>query len=195
MWEREGRLAQARALYASAHARLPAYAHATSHLAALLAQDGERARAIVLLEPLLVSSDDPEVPAQLASIYAAEGRTVEASAMLERARRGYEERVARHPEAYADHAARFWMGVGGEPARALSLAQANLALRQSEPAYQLAIEAALAAGDRAAACRAADASQKSEHRGKPLLAAAWRAYTACGQKSDADAIDDLLARR
>jgi tetratricopeptide (TPR) repeat protein len=195
MWEREGQLARARALYASAHARLPVYEHATAHLAGLLAEEGERAAAIALLAPLLASSDDPEIPAQLATLYTAEGRRGDAAAMLGRARQGYDERLARHPEAFADHAARFFMGVGGDPGRARTLARANLERRQSEPAYQLAIEAALAAGANADACHAADGARRLDHLGKPLLAAAWRAYTACGQKRDADAIDVLLARR
>ncbi len=68
MWERAGQTTRARALYASAHTRLPAYAHATAHLALLEDQAGDRARAIALLEPLLVSSDDPEIPGLLSPL-------------------------------------------------------------------------------------------------------------------------------
>ncbi len=195
MWEREGRVAQARALYASAHARLPAYAHAAAHLASLVAREGERAQAIALLTPLLESSDDPEIPGLLAPLLRDAGRADEAAAMLARARRGYEDLSARHLEAFADHAARFWMSAGADAGKAHALAQANLKLRQSEPAYLLAIEAALAAGDERDACSTADAARTRSHVGKPLLAVAWRAYTACGRKADATAVDALLATR
>jgi len=37
-------------------------------------------------------------------------------------RRGYAELAARHLEAYADHAARFWMAAGGDSKKAHALA-------------------------------------------------------------------------
>jgi len=39
--------------------------------------------------------------------------------------------LARRPEAYADHAAAFFMGVGNRPQRAVELASANWKLRDT----------------------------------------------------------------
>jgi hypothetical protein len=49
--------------------------------------------------------------------------------------------MARHPEAYADHAAEFWLTVGGDPRRALRLAQQNLARRPTPRAQALVTRA------------------------------------------------------
>ena len=51
----------------------------------------------------------------------------------------------RFPEAFADHAARFYLGF--RPARALALARMNLAARRTAEAYELALGAAVAAGE------------------------------------------------
>lgn len=45
---------------------------------------------------------------------------------------------AGHPEAYADHAAEFWLSVGGDPRRALRLARQNLTFRPTPRAHALA---------------------------------------------------------
>ncbi len=49
----------------------------------------------------------------------------------ERAAAAYERLLARRPEAYADHAAAFFMGVGNRPQRAVELATANWKLRNT----------------------------------------------------------------
>jgi hypothetical protein len=43
----------------------------------------------------------------------------------------YERLLARRPEAYADHAAAFFMGIGNRPQRAVDLARANRKLRDT----------------------------------------------------------------
>lgn len=48
-----------------------------------------------------------------------------------------DELIARHPEAYADHAAEFWLSVGGDPRRALRLARQNLTFRPTPRAHAL----------------------------------------------------------
>jgi hypothetical protein len=49
----------------------------------------------------------------------------------------YDELLARHHDAFADHAAEFWLTIGGDPERALSLARQNLSLRQTRRARAL----------------------------------------------------------
>ncbi|WP_435863378.1 IS110 family transposase [Streptomyces mirabilis] len=57
---------------------------------------------------------------------------------------GYGELVLRHPEAYADHAADFWLTVGADVERSLQLALQNLAFRQTARAHALFQRAVLA---------------------------------------------------
>jgi len=190
MWQREGRLARARELLEAAVARLPAYAPAVAHLAGIEAQTGNRARAIALLRPLVDGSDDPEYPGQLADLLRADGKSDEARALREKASARYQELLAKHPEAFADHAARFYLA--DEPKRALPLAEKNLAARKTPDAYALVIECALAAGDQARACAAADAASTakllptSHHH-----VVAWKAYSACNRADRA--ADELRA--
>ena len=54
----------------------------------------------------------------------------------------YEALLARHPLAYADHAAEFYLGAGHDPARALAWARTNLLNRETRRAFELAIRAA-----------------------------------------------------
>ena len=139
--ERNGKRERAKAHYARAIALLPLYARAASHLAAL----SRPADAVALLEPIAASSDDPEVLAQLSDALRRSGRAAEADERRGAAIARYEELLARHPAAFADHAASMWLGIGRDPARALPLARANLAVRHTSDAYELVLTAALAA--------------------------------------------------
>jgi hypothetical protein len=61
----------------------------------------------------------------------------------------YDELVVRHPEAFADHAAEFWLTVGGNSNEALRLARLNLEVRKTPRAHELmsrALKANEAAG-------------------------------------------------
>jgi hypothetical protein len=49
--------------------------------------------------------------------------------------------LARRPEAYVDHAAAFFMGVGNRPQLAVDLASANLKLRDTPRSRSLFAEA------------------------------------------------------
>jgi tetratricopeptide (TPR) repeat protein len=144
MWESAGRSDRARPLFESALARLPGYAAAAGHLAHLLAAFGdpdglERAR--LLLEPLVAQTDDPEYVGQLGALYRQMHRSEEGARLIRRATLGYETLLARYPAAFSDHAARFYLHVAGDPKRALALAQANLAVRQTPDAKDLLAEA------------------------------------------------------
>jgi len=91
---------------------------------------GQLDEAVALITPLLTIADDPEYRATYAEIIAARGDR-EATSEAERAAAQYELLLARRPEAYADHAAAFFMGVGDRPQRALELASANWKLRDT----------------------------------------------------------------
>jgi tetratricopeptide (TPR) repeat protein len=184
MWEQAGQIERARRFYEGAHERLSVHAGVTSRLAAVEALLGKRTRAIGLLRELTAQSDDPEYQAQLAELLRDDGKTAEAEALLARARTRYEELVKKHPAAFADHAARFWLGAGKDPARALPLAEKNLEVRRTPEAYQLVIRAGLAAKKPERACTAADQALKSAQPAW-LKEAATRAFAACGRKASA----------
>ena len=100
--------------------------------------------AAALITPLAETSDDPEYRAIYAEILAARG---DGNAAREAglAAEAYELLLARRPEAYADHAAAFFIGVGKRPERALELALANLELRDTPRSRKLLARAQHAA--------------------------------------------------
>ncbi|MGE5185114.1 MAG: hypothetical protein ACM31C_23760 [Acidobacteriota bacterium] len=176
LYELKGEMAAARELYAAAHARLPAL-EATTHLARAMMATGDRDGARQLVDAALAQDRHPEL-LELA------GELDGNPAHVAEAKREWERYVAALPEAFSDHAARFYLAGGADPARALVLARANLANRDTREARALVVEAALAAKDSHAACEAVG----------PLLApaalrsqqfVAWRALTACGRTDEA----------
>jgi hypothetical protein len=186
LWQRQGRAAHARPCFAAAVARVPGYAPAVSHLAAVEAALGARARAIALLRPLAAASDDPAYAGELAALLRADGAGAEAARLAAQARARYATLLARHPAAFADHAARFYLAAGDDAARALALARLNLAARPTAEAHELVITAALAAGAPDAACAAA-ARALAARRALGLSLTAARAFAACGRRAEAAA--------
>lgn len=174
MWERAGELDRARQHLADAHARLPLYAHAAAHLAAL----EPPSRAVAILEPVARSADDPQILAQLAEARRLAGAGDDA-ALLEQARRRFEELERRHPLAIADHAAAFWLGAGRDPARGAALAQKNVEARPTAQAHELLVDALGQAGKKDAACAAAEEALKLRYPTPRLLDIARRAFKAC----------------
>ncbi|MCX4515357.1 tetratricopeptide repeat protein [Streptomyces sp. NBC_01619] len=144
MWHREGDLDAARACYEAARRRVPDYAPALGHLAEVELLRGSPPAAVALLRPLTRTSDDPEYASHLAAALHAGGRVHEAQQWRERAVTGYDDLVVRHPEAYADHAAEFWLTVGADADRGLELALQNLTFRQTARAHALFQRAVLA---------------------------------------------------
>jgi tetratricopeptide (TPR) repeat protein len=141
MWLKHNDLKCARHWFEAAWRRLPAFAQAECHLAEVEYGLGERNGAILRLRRLASVADDPDYAAQLARMLAETDLAEEASVWHKRAEERYEQLVARHPEAFADHAADFWLSVGNEPQRALSLAQLNLKVRNTPGARALVARA------------------------------------------------------
>ena len=137
LWMEHDDLRRAHAWCAAAVRRLPAYVPAHGHLAELDAALGETAAAIARLRPLALASDDPDYATQLARILGEGGQTLEAQTWRAKAEARYDELLSHHPDAFADHAAEFWLTVGGDPERAVSLAKHNLSLRQTPRARDL----------------------------------------------------------
>lgn len=179
MWMREGNLERARELFAAAHLRLPEYAAAQGHLAEVEAALGQTDSAIELLRPLAEASDDPDYAAQLARILHDAKRPTESRPWRDVAAARYDELMARHPEAFADHAAEFWLGAGDDATKALAFAQTNLENRPTARAYELVLQAALAARQPEVACLAATHVRALAHVWPSLDELAGRASVTC----------------
>jgi len=151
MWMHEGQLDRARDHLIAARRYVPAYAPAEGHFAEVEAELGHFDLAIALLIPLATSSDDPDYAAQLARICDAHaGYPDDARYWRERAAARYDELIAAYPEAFADHAAEFWLAAGGDPRKALTLARRNLEIRKTPRAGSL-VSRAIAADEAAGA--------------------------------------------
>ncbi len=179
--ELAGRPAIARAFYADAHQRLPGHLETVLHLAALMAAAGEREAARSLTSSAL--ADNPH-PALRASVLEYENAPP-SNAELDAVALEWERYVAALPLAFADHAARFYLGVGNNPARALALAQTNAENRPTLQAHALVVEAALAAKAIDVACAHASALSAGTRQHQFL---AWTALSACKRGSAADAL-------
>ena len=145
--------------YRRALGYLPAHAKARIHLAEILAGERSFAEAEALLAAIH-DTGDPEVHWRLAEVSAASGDPREAERQLKRAGAIYRELLEKHPLAYADHGAEFYLAGGNDPVRALELARLNLDNRPTPRAFALAIEAANAVGDRVAASEVSAARRK-----------------------------------
>ena len=118
---RQGDLERAELIFVELERILPGHVPGRGHRAEVAFARGQLNIAMALIMPLLDTSDDPEYRGVYAEILAARGES-EAVSETERAAAAYELLLARRPEAYADHAAAFFMGVGNRPQRAVELA-------------------------------------------------------------------------
>jgi hypothetical protein len=128
---RRGDLERAEAIFSELDAILPPHVPGRGHRAEVALAQGRLRAAAALITPLLDISDDPEYRATYAEILVAGGDAIKAASEADRAAADYERLLARRPEAYADHAAFFFMGVGNRPQLAFELADANLELRDT----------------------------------------------------------------
>jgi tetratricopeptide (TPR) repeat protein len=134
---RRGDLDRAEAIFVELGAILPQHIPGRGHRAEVALARGQLKVAEALITPLLAIADDPEYRATYAEILAARGEAEAAATEAEGAAAGYEVLLARRPEAYADHAATFFMGLGNRPQLALDLAMANWKLRDTPRSRRL----------------------------------------------------------
>lgn len=167
MWsEAANRPDLATKLYAAAVARLPAYHVAVVHHSELLAEVSSE-EAIKLLEPVSESAGDPEARGFLARLLDERDQD-RATSLRTTAKAAYEDLLVRHRAAYAEHGAEFFLNVVFEPEKALELALENLEDRPNSGAFELAVEAAFAAGQRDLACSLTERARR-EARPTPVF--------------------------
>jgi tetratricopeptide (TPR) repeat protein len=150
---RHGQIAQARAFFAAAHARLPRYALATEHLAECEFLLGRHDQSRALYAAVIKQTDNPEFRAALARVETADGHADRARAERDRASAGYRRLLARHRAAYAQHAAQFFFEIGDIDS-ASPLAQENLQLRADVGSLILYAQVAQAGQHQDQACAA-----------------------------------------
>ena len=174
----KGELAAARQLFEEAHRRMPGYVDATVQLATVMRATGGDPTELVTA----ALGSEPAHPELLALA----GKTTEAHAAWTV--------YLKYPleEAFADHAARFYLGAGREPGRALSLASDNFMNRSTAEARSLLVEAQLVNAMWKEACRDAEPLASSTRAHQFL---AWRAFTACGQTTEAGRLAQTLGIR
>jgi tetratricopeptide (TPR) repeat protein len=144
---RRGNLERAEQIFVELDQVLPAHVPGRGHRAEVAMALGKFDVADALIRPLVDSSDDPEYRATYAEILAAQGDAEASANQAERAAERYELLLARRPEAYADHGAFFFMGVGNRPQRAVELAFANWELRDTPRSRTLLAKALRRAHD------------------------------------------------
>ena len=93
---------------------------------------------------LALSSDDPDYAAQLARILGAAGHDDESRHWRRLAAARFDELIASHLAAFADHAAEFWLAAGADPVKGLRLARMNVEVRKTPRSRRLLTQAALA---------------------------------------------------
>ena len=134
---RRGDLYGAEQIFCELDPILPAHVPGRGHRAEVALAQGQFDRALALIAPLLDIADDPEYRATYAEILAARREAEAAASEAGRAAKEYDRLLARRPEAYADHAAAFFMGIGNQPQRAVELASENWKLRDTPRSRKL----------------------------------------------------------
>ena len=153
MWaDQGGDATRGEANYRRALTYLPEFVAANAHLAKLEAARGDTASAVERLTQVVASSNDPEALALLGGLHIKGSNTVHGKEEILLAQQRYESLLTRYPLGFADHGADFYLGPGADPERAWVLAQKNLANRETDRAYALAIKAAEATGRYSDAC-------------------------------------------
>jgi tetratricopeptide (TPR) repeat protein len=157
---RRGELDRAEAQFAELDAILPQHVPGRGHRAEVALARGRTDIALALIAPLVEISDDPEYRGTLAEILAARGDDAGAASEVQRATAAYESLLARRPEAYADHAAAFFMSVGNRPLLALELAAKNWTLRDTPRSRSLLARARQCAAARRPSARGSHESSR-----------------------------------
>jgi Flp pilus assembly protein TadD len=137
IYELKGDLSSARDFYEEGYRRLPGSLETVEHLVGVLVATGDTTRAKQILGPAVEENFHPGLRALAVKLGISKGGARPESAADVAAE--WERYVAALPEAFSDHAARFYLDVGANPKRALELARQNLANRPTLDARALVV--------------------------------------------------------
>jgi len=147
------KLAHAVLFYTEAVRRLPDYVLAREHLAEALALQGQVEAAVEHYERIVSQTPHAESLAALARLYRRQGKPAKADALKQHATQRYDTLLQSYPEAMQWHAAGFFLGIGQNPERALTLLERNVTLRPTSESSMALAHAQLAGGGQVDACR------------------------------------------
>ncbi|MFO0635258.1 MAG: hypothetical protein U0168_20615 [Nannocystaceae bacterium] len=182
----QGQLLQALELLQQADATLSGWWLVQEHLAEVYDRLGQHGRAIAMLEQLVAEHGLPQHLDALATAYRHAGDEVRAAALAQQAGRGWDALAEGFPEAAMGHAIEHELQ-HGEPARALALAQANVALRPGGDAQVALARALLAVGRSRDAVDVIDRVLATRYRTAALHRVAEQVFAAAGRSDDAAA--------
>lgn len=132
---RRGETTAALEFYAQAEKAYGGWWLVDDHVAEALAVAGRFDEAIARYRTAIDRSPRPELRHALGDLYLQLGRRDEARDWLDRARKSYEDSVARGETYYMHHLARFYSDSQLDAAKAVAYAQRDLALRPTAGAY------------------------------------------------------------
>ncbi|MBX7078232.1 MAG: hypothetical protein K1X88_03525 [Nannocystaceae bacterium] len=180
----QGQLLQALELLQQADAALSGWWLVQEHLAEVHDRLGQHGRAIALLEALVAEHGLPQHADALATAHRHAGDEARAVVFAEQASRGWAALAGSFPEAAMGHAIEHELQ-HGEPARALELAQANVALRPGGDAQLLLARALLAVARPADALAVIERVLGTRYRTAALHRVAEQVFTAAGRLAQA----------
>jgi tetratricopeptide (TPR) repeat protein len=137
--------------FRSAMERLPGYSLAIEHLAQCLVRAKAYGEARKLYLELIAQTQNPEDMAGLAILENQAGNRTQANQWLKRAKTAYAARLQKYPEAYAQHAVKFYLLIG-DINLASNLAEGNFKRRTDVSAYLMLASVRLAQSNPLAAC-------------------------------------------
>lgn len=181
-----GKYEDARAHYREADTWLTGYWLIDEHVAEILALTGKTDEAKTLYLGIIQRTNNPEFMDAMAGILREENKPVEAQKYVARARKRYEELMAKYPEAAYGHALEHYLEFGDDVAFVVDLAEKNHALRPNADAKVLLAQAYLKAERAADAKRVIDEALATVWSTADLHATAAKVYRAAGEPTKAD---------
>lgn len=168
-----------------ADAEMPGWWLVQENIAEVHDRRDDHDKAIAIYEALVRTTGLPQHMDALAGLYRHTGAPQKADELIARGAAGWEQQLARFPEAAMGHALQHYMQFG-PPERALELALANVALRPGGEAQVALARVYLQQGRAAEALEAAERALATPYRSARLHDVAAKAHAALGHTAAAE---------
>lgn len=180
-----GRYDDALVHYREAETFLKGYWLIDEHIAEILTLQGKTKEAETLYLDILERTNNPEFMDAMAGIFFEAGKDDEAKAYVAKARKRYEDQMAKYPEAAYGHALGHYIEFGDDASFVLELAKKNYGLRPNMEAAVMLAQAHLKVGDPKAAAKALAPTLKSKFKSAELYATAAQVQAELGKDDKA----------